>query len=179
MTIKFNILQDNLAEVINTLTGELCVWANQNAPTPDNDCIILKIDSIAFTGGTDYQSQPNNLGEYDTHGERELLLSITSMSDNSLQILLDLIESLQLELAQTLLCEKKIALGRIESQPLDITTQIGKDFEAKAIMTILFKISKNYFDDAVKIIDIVESVEISGVADGDSVQTPQDIDIEV
>ena len=87
MSINIVGLKTALATVINTLTSKKVIWSDQNAPTPDGDYIAMKISSVRFVGGTDYYSKPNAGELSKTQGDREIVLSLTCVSEDGMGIL--------------------------------------------------------------------------------------------
>jgi hypothetical protein len=179
MSINIVGLKTALATVINTLTSKKVIWSDQNAPRPEGDYIAMKISSVRFVGGTDYYSKPNAGELSKTQGDREIVLSLTCVSENGMGILLELINKLELPSNLDLLCQNKLAYVNIESDPVDITTTINKSFETRSVAELIFRISKNYSSDTEDSVSIVNSIGISGGVDGDQQEDPFTIEMTV
>jgi hypothetical protein len=162
MSINIVELKTALATVINTLTSKKVIWSDQNAPTPNGDYIAMKISSIRFIGGTDYYSKPNVDELSKTQGDREIVLSLTCVSQDGMGILLELINKLELPSNLDLLCQNKLVYVNIEIDPVDITTTINKSFETRSVAELIFRISKNYSSHTEDSVPIVNSIGISG-----------------
>lgn len=172
MAINFRSLKENIASVIVSLSSKVVIWSDQNAPTPDGDYIALKITSTRFIGGTDWQSKPNADEESETQGDRELVLSVICVSENSMEILLDLIDKLNLNSTLDLLGSKKLAYVDLESDAIDITTNIDSAFESRASMELIFRISKNYSSETVDAVNKVNKIGIEGEVEGENSEDP-------
>lgn len=179
MAILFNSLRTNLATVINTITGEKVIWSNQNSNTPSGDFILLKITSMRFVGFTDWQSKPNADEKTQTQGDREIVLSIQSISENAMGILLDLLDKLNLNSNIDLLSTNKIAFVDVEGGVNDITTQVGSSFESRAAVDLVFRISKNYSSATEDDTAIVQSIGIGGELTNNALPDPVEIDVVV
>lgn len=179
MSINYTNLRLALYQIINTLTGKQTIWSNQNANTPEGDCLILNISSFRFVGGTDWQSKPNASDEAQTQGDRELILSIQCISENSMQILLDLIDKLNLSSGTDLLCSKKIAYVDMDGDIANITTYINKSFETRAAVDLVFRISKNYSAPTVDQVNHVSSVGINGELVENATEEPYPVEFVV
>lgn len=172
MSINLIQLKSSLALVINTLTNKKVVWSNQNAPTPEGDFIAMKITSIRFIGGTDYYSKPSAGELVKTQGDREVVLSLTCISEDGMEVLLELINKLELPSNLDLLSQNKLAFVNIESDPTDVTTDINKSFETRSVVELIFRISKNYSSNTEDSLPIVNSIGISGEVGGDQQENP-------
>lgn len=172
MSINIVRLKTALATVINTLTNKKVIWSDQNAPTPNGDYIAMKISSVRFVGGTDYYSKPNAGELSKTQGDREIVLSLTCVSEDGMDILLELINKLELPSNLNLLFQNKLAYVNIESGPLDITTIINKSFETRSVAELIFRISKNYSSNTEDSVPIVNSIGILGKVKGDQQENP-------
>jgi hypothetical protein len=139
----------------------------------------MKISSVRFVGGTDYYSKPNAGELSKTQGDREIVLSLTCVSEDGMGILLELINKLELPSNLNLLCQNKLAYVNIESDPVDITTTINKSFETRSVAELIFRISKNYSSDTEDSVPIVNSIGISGDVDGDQQEDPFTIEMTV
>tara|TARA_R110000787_G_scaffold129434_2_gene241260 strand:- start:241 stop:780 length:540 start_codon:yes stop_codon:yes gene_type:complete len=144
MSIKIISLKKNIATIIVAMTGVPVIWANQNAPTPDGDYIVLKIPTVRNPGGTDWEGNPNADEEVETQGDRELILSLIAVGERGMEILTNLDISLNLSTNLNLMCQNRVAYVGLESGATDITTIIGKSFEIRAAAEMIFRISKNY-----------------------------------
>ena len=179
MSINIIELKTSFAQIINNLTNKKVIWSDQNAPTPDGDYIAMKISSIRFIGATDYYSKPDENETIKTQGDREIVLSLTCVSEDGMGILLELINKLELPSNLDLLCQNKLAYVNIESDPVDITTTINKSFETRSVAELIFRISKNYSSDTEDSVPIVNSIRISGGVDGDQQEDPFTIEMTV
>lgn len=172
MAINVLGLKTALAGVINNLTSEKVLWSDQNAPTPSGDYIAMKITSIRFLGGTDYYSKPNGSELSQTQGDREILLSLICVSEDGMEILLDLINKLESPSNADLLLENKFAYVGIESDPVDVTTTINESFETRTALELIFRISKNYSSLSEESVPVVNSIGINGDVDSDQQNNP-------
>lgn len=172
-------LKSELATIINTLTSKKIIWSDQNAPTPNGDYIAMKISSIRFLGGTDYYSKPDSNELSKTQGDREIVLSLTCISEDGMGILLELINKLELASNLDLLCQSKIAYVSIESDPIDVTTTINNNFETRCVLQLIFRISKNYSSATEDNIKAINSIEISGEANGKQQSNPFNIEMTI
>lgn len=175
--INYKSLQTNLAALIKTLTNQVIVWSNQNANTPNGDFLAMKITSMKFIGATDWTDKPDETGNAATQGDRELILSIQSISQNAMEILLDLLNKLNLNSTLELLSSKKLAYVGLDGDIADITVQINNSFETRATGEFVFRISKNYSNDAGDDVEVIESVETQGELDGNALVDPVLIDL--
>jgi len=172
MSINIVELKTALATVINVLTSKKVIWLGQNAPDPDGDHIAMKISSVRFIGGTDYYSKPNTGELSKTQGDREIVLSLTCVSEDAMEILLELINKLELPSNLSLLCQNKLAYVNIESDPVDITTTINESFETRSVAELIFRISKNYSSNTEDNVPAINSIGISGNVDSDQQKDP-------
>lgn len=185
MTVNVKSLKINLATIIKTLTGKNVIWMNQNSNTPAGEFLMLKISSMRMVGFTDYYSKPqiksieDDTYMVDTQGDRELILSIQCISENSMEILLDLVNKLNLNNNLSLLSSKKIAFVDLEGDISDISTMINNSFESRATVDLIFRISKNYSTATDNEIEIVESIGIQGTLDNNGVLDPVAVDLTV
>lgn len=177
--IVYKNLQIALAQVIKQLTSKAVIWSNQNANTPDGDYLALRISSMRFIGGTDYESKPDEDGVAITQGDRELVLSIQAISQNAMEILLDLVNKLNLNSNLALLSSKRLAYVGLDGGINDITVQIDKSFETRAVVELIFRISKNYSSATEDEVDIVESVGINGELSGNGLEDPVEVGLTV
>lgn len=183
MSINIKSLKTAIAAVIKTLSTKDVIWANQNSNTPDGEFLSLKISSTRFIGFSDWQGSPelqeDETFQTPTQGDREIVLSIQCISQNSMEILLDLVDKLNLNSQLELLASKKIAYIGMDGDIADITVQINNSFETRAAVDLVFRISKNYSSVTDNETEIVESVELSGELDGNGLETPLEIDLTV
>lgn len=183
MSINLKSLKTAIAEVVNTLTTKKVIWQNQNSNTPSGEFLALKISSTRFVGFTDWQGAPeiqeDETYSVPTQGDREIVLSIQCISQNSMEILLDLVDKLNLNSSLELLASKKLAYLGMDGDIADITVQINNSFETRAAVDLVFRISKNYSSDTANETGIIESVEISGELDGNGLEDPVEIDLTV
>lgn len=177
MSIIFTDLKMALAEIVKTLSGVSVIWSNQNAPTPNGEYIAVKIELVRFLGATDYQSKPNSLGKSETQGDRELILSLMSVSDNAVEKLTTFVEKLYLNSSLELFSEKKMAYVGLDSQITDITNNIGGNFETRAFCELLFRISKNYSIAYTDTTDIINNVGIKTTVNGGKNSFVNDINV--
>lgn len=181
MSINVKSLKTAIAAVIKELTTKNVIWANQNSNTPDGEFLSLKISSTRFIGFTDWTGSPEEQEDQTfqtpTQGDREIVLSIQCISQNSMEILLDLVDKLNLNSYLELLASKKIAYIGMDGDIADITVQINNSFETRAAVDLVFRISKNYSSATDNETGIVESVEIAGELDGNGLETPVEIDL--
>lgn len=155
-------LKKTLSFLINTISGQKIIWSNQNSPTPDGDYIILEIESIKTPGSTDFYSRPNAQGVLRTQGNKEITLSLISVSKNSMEIVSNLIDELKSEINSNLLFQNKIAYVKIENEPIDITVKIGNNFESRVSVDLIFRISKNFGSSDTLQVETVEGVSYEG-----------------
>jgi hypothetical protein len=185
MPVDVKSLKVNVAAAIKTLTGKNVAWMNQNSNTPAGDFLFLKISSFRMVGFTDYESKPYLKPETedtyitDTQGDREFVLSIQAISVNSMEILLDLVNKLNLNFGLSILKSKKLAYVDMDGDIADITTMINGNFENRASVDLIFRISKNYSSANEIETGIVESVGIQGELDGNGLEDPVEIDLTV
>jgi len=183
MSINIKSLKTAIAAVIKTLSTKDVIWANQNSNTPDGEFLSLKISSTRFIGFSDWQGSPelqeDETFQVPTQGDREIVLSIQCISQNSMEILLDLVDKLNLTSQLELLASKKIAYIGMDGDIADITVQINNSFETRAAVDLVFRISKNYSSVTDNETEIVESVEIQGELDGNGLEDPVEIDLTV
>lgn len=176
MAINYVALKTAIAEVIKTLTDQTVIWSNQNANTPSGDFLTMKLSSLRKNGGNDWEGKPDSLGISKTQGDREIVLSVISVSVNSMQILADLIDKIELSKNLELLTSKKLAYVGLDGDIVDITTQINNSFETRAVAELIFRISKNYSTDTENEVEIVESVGITGELTGNGLVDPVEVD---
>lgn len=179
MSINYKELRTNLIFIVNSLTGEKVIWQNQNSNTPDGEFLSMKITSMRKIGGTDWEGKPVEVDATffsPTQGDREFILNIQAISQDSMEILLDLIDKLDLNTTIELLNSKKIAYVGLDGDIADITVQIDNSFETRASAELLFRISKNYTANTVNEVEIVESIGIEGEFNND---TPNPLDIDL
>lgn len=183
MSVNLKSLKTALAEVLKTLSTKSVIWANQNSNTPDGEFLSLKISSMRFVGLTDWQGAPelqdDQTFSVPTQGDREIVLSIQCISQNSMEILLDLVDKLNLNSHLELLASKKLAYIGLDGDIADITVQINNSFETRAAVDLIFRISKNYSSDTANETGIIESVELSGELDGNGLEDPVVINLTV
>ena len=179
MSIDTRSLKISFANIINTLTNQKVIWSDQNAPTPSGDYIAMKISDFRKTGGIDYYSKPDANGVFQTQGNREVLLSLTCISENCMDILLNLIDELELPNNSNLLFKNKIAYVNIESGVRDVTTEINRSFETRSVVELLFRISKNYSSSSESTIPIITSVGLSGEIKPSGQTETREVDFEV
>lgn len=177
MTINYVGLKTAIVEVIKELTNQTVIWSNQNANTPTGDYLALKLSSLRKGGGLDWEGKPNSEGVSETQGDRDVVLSVISVSKDSMQILADLIDKIELSKNLELLTSKKLAYVGLDGDIVDITTQINNSFETRAVVELLFRISKNYSTDTENVVEIVESVGISGELTGNGLVDPVEVDL--
>ena len=177
MAINYVALKTAIAEVIKSLTDQTVIWSNQNANTPSGDYLAMKLSSVRKLGGNDWEGKPNSLGIAETQGDREIVLSVISVSVNSMQILADLIDKIELSKNLELLTSKKLAYVGLDGDIVDITTQINNSFETRAVVELIFRISKNYSTDTENVVEIVESVGITGELTGNGLVDPVEVDL--
>jgi hypothetical protein len=158
--ISFSELKDNLYTIISSLSSQVIIWGDQNASTPEGDYIRLKITNFSKIGFEDWVGKPDETGIAPTQGDREFILSIQSISANSVEILASLIEKLGETEGLEQLSANKLAYVGEEGQINDITTKIGDRFEHRAVVDIRFRISKNYTADLGSNTGYIESVEV-------------------
>lgn len=178
MAINYILLKTSIVEVIKELTGQIVIWSNQNSNTPSGDFLILKISSVR-KNGNDWEGKPNFLGISETQGDREIVLSIISVSVNSMQILTDLIDKIELNKNSELLTSKKLAYVGLDGDIVDIATQINNSFESRASTELIFRISKNYSSNTENEIEIVESAKINGELNENVLIDPLDISLTI
>jgi hypothetical protein len=118
-------------------------------------------------------------GKIKTQGDREVVLSVLSVSQNSMEILLDLVNKLNLNLNLKYLSSRKLAYVGLDGDIADITIQINNSFESRASVEMIFRISKNYTSDIDDEIGIIEAVEMSGNFNGNGVEEPLEINLEI
>lgn len=183
MSINIKSLKTAIAAVIKTLSTKDVIWANQNSNTPDGEFLSLKISSTRFIGFSDWQGSPelqeDETFQVPTQGDREIVLSIQCISQNSMEILLDLVDKLNLNSHLELLASKKLAYIGMDGDIADITVQINNSFETRAAVDLVFRISKNYSSDSDNELGIIESVELSGELDGNGLEDPVEVDLTV
>jgi hypothetical protein len=183
MSINFRSLQVNLATVIKELTSQVVVWSNQNTNTKDGDHLILNITSIRIIGGTDWEGPAIAKGDgtfaAKTQGDREIVLSIQSISKNCMEILLDLVNKLNFNSTLRLLGSKKFAFVGLDGDIANITVQVNNSFETRAAVDLVFRISKNYSAASEDAVGIIESIGIEGTLGGNGVEDPVDINMTV
>jgi hypothetical protein len=172
-------LKTALATIINTLTSKKVIWSDQNAPTPNGDYIVMKISSMRKIGGTDYYSKPNANELIKTQGDREIVLTLTCISKDAMQILLELINKLELPNNLDLLFQNKLVYVNIESDPVDVTTEINKSFETRAVTELIFRVSKNYSSVTEVNIPIVKSIGISSEVNSDQQKDPFTMEMKI
>jgi hypothetical protein len=183
--INIKSLKINTATIIKQLSGLNVIWSNQNANTPAGDFILLKISSFRIIGSTDYESNPiladQLLNKYKitTAGDREFVLSLQCISENSFEILLDLINELRLNKNLEILSEKKLVFVGQEGSVADITTMINGAFENRASVDLIFRISKNYSSEDSYEVEIINKIDINAEITGNSSETPIEFDISV
>lgn len=178
MSINFVDLKTNIASVIVALASVPVIWANQNAPTPNGDYIVLKLPTVRNPGGTDWESKPNAAEEAETQGDREAILSLIAVGETGMDILTNLDSSLNLSSNLELLCQNKLAYVGLESEATDITTIIGNSFETRAASEMIFRISKNY-SAAGDTIPATASIGIDGAVEGENSADPFPIELTV
>jgi len=179
MSMNIIELKTSFAQIINNLTNKKVIWSDQNAPTPDGDYIAMKISSIRFIGATDYYSKPDENETIKTQGDREIVLSLTCVSEDAMGILLELINKLELPNNFNLLFQNKIVYVNIESDPVDITTNINKSFETRSFVELIFRISKNYSLEQEYSLPKVNSIGITGETSSSSQDDPFVIEMNV
>jgi hypothetical protein len=184
--ININELKTNLAYVFKTITQIPVIWANQNANTPSGDFILLKISAIRSIGATDYESPPmidnqqQNTYKIFTNGDREIVLSIQCISENSFEILLDFLNKIRLNKNNIdILNEKKLVFVGVEGDIADITTNINGAFESRASLELIFRVSKNYSSDDTYEVGVVEKIEMDATLQGNASETPIEFDISI
>lgn len=161
MAVKLAELRDEFFKLINTLTGEEVIWQNQNAPTPQGDYLLLKITSLQMEGN-DWFGSPIDNCLVQTQGEREIVLSVIAVSQDGLEILLDLVDKFELYSTLDLLTAAKMAYVGRDGDIIDFTTQINGSFETRASIDLRFRISKNYSSDTVDSIIPTNSIQYEG-----------------
>tara|TARA_R110000782_G_scaffold204639_1_gene293094 strand:- start:80 stop:619 length:540 start_codon:yes stop_codon:yes gene_type:complete len=166
MNINVIELQTAFATVINTLTSTRVIWSDQNSNTPNGDYIALKLTSFGLNTGLDFYSKPNDSEIMQTQGDRVVTLSLTCTSHNAMQILLQLVDKLQSPNNIELLDDNKIVYINIESDLLDITTNINNSFETRAFVGLTFRISKNYSSNGEEEMKVVRVITLEGELDG-------------
>jgi hypothetical protein len=163
--INFNALKTNIALLITDLTSQVVIWGDQNSSTPTGDFIRIKIDNFSKIGFEDWTGHPDDTGIAPTQGDREIILSIQSISINSMQILAELVGDLELQETLGSLREKKLVYVNQEGDITDITTKIGDRFESRAVLNLRFRISRNYTVDNGDNTNYVKTVEIKSKVD--------------
>lgn len=158
MAVNLTELRAAIYTVITTLTGKAAIWQNQNAPTPAGDFIILKITSLRMIGN-DWQGAPDINELAQTQGDREVVLGIIAVSKDSMGILLELENKLELQSTLDLMNVAKMAYVGKDGDIIDITTEINGSFENRASVDLRFRISKNYSSDTLDNVAIVESIK--------------------
>ena len=76
-----------------------------------------------------------------------------------------------------MLTSKKLAYIGLDGDIVDITTEINNSFETRAVVELLFRISKNYSTNTANTVEIVESVGIDGQLTGNSSVDPIEINL--
>lgn len=177
MSINYIGLKTAIVEVIKQLTNQTVIWSNQNANTPSGDYLALKLSSLRKDGGLDWEGKPDANGISQTQGDRDVVLSVISVSKDSMQILTDLIDKIELSKNLELLTSKKLAYIGLDGDIVDITTEINNSFETRAVVELLFRISKNYSTNTANTVEIVKSVGIDGQLTGNSSVDPIEINL--
>lgn len=163
--IDFSLLKTNLFDLIEDLTSEVIVWGDQNSSTPTGDFIRLKIDNLSKIGFEDWTGRPDDTGIAPTQGDREIILSVKSISINAMQILTELVGKLELQENLQSLREKKLVYVNQEGNITDITTKIADRFESRAAVDLRFRISRNYTVDNGDNTNYIKTVEIKSKVD--------------
>ena len=163
--INFSALETNLLDLIGNLTGEYTIWGSRNGSMPKGDFIRVKIDNLSKIGFEDWTGRPDDTGIAPTQGDREITLSVQSISINAMQILAELVSKLELQENLQSLKEKKLVYVNQEGDITDLTTKIGGRFESKAVVGLRFRISKNYTVDNGDNTNYIKTVEIKSKVD--------------
>lgn len=177
MSINYIGLKTAIVQLIKELTNQNVIWSNQNANTPSGDYLALKLSSLRKDGGLDWEGKPDINGISQTQGDRDVVLSVISVSKDSMQILTDLIDKIELSKNLELLTSKKLAYIGLDGGIVDITTEINNSFETRAVVELLFRISKNYSTNTANTVEIVESVGINGELTGNALVDPIEMNL--
>lgn len=180
--INLKSLKINIASVIKELSSKNVIWSNQNANCPSGEFILLKISNFKTINSTDYESESyfsNNKYFTKSNGDREFILNIQCISENCVEILLDLLNKIKLNSNSNVLDEKKLVFVSQDTDIIDITTIINGAYESRASVDVVFRISKNYSSEDINETDIIEKIEIDAVLQDNAKQQPIEFDISV
>ena len=143
--INLTTLKGHLYDWVDVQTAFDIVWANQNAPRPDDPYVTLFLPSFQQIGrdgigGTifddpDYIAIP--------HGDREFILSIQSFGAGAMQEILNIANAFQSESARQPLMVDGIAY--VETLDLqDVSQLISSELEERGMVDIRMRIGIPY-----------------------------------
>lgn len=142
--MNITTIQDALYDFVDGVTTWPVIWAEQNAPAPDDPYLTLRLDSFSKIDQDD-QTHANISGVVTVTGNREFILKVQAYGVGAIGQLTVLDSALELFTKLESLRKSSIVYVRSEGVT-DLTDLVETRYRGRASLDIVFRIAENQTD---------------------------------
>lgn len=152
--------------------GVPAIWADQNAPAPSTTYVTLR-PMTNTSVGEDYVGAPDDTGEAEIVGNREMMIYMQAFGAGALDALQTLRDSLRMESVQDAFIDAGI--GFIDAERVENLSQlIATTMNERAALDVRFRANSSVIDN----VGVIENVEIEATLTDPISQVVVEINVE-